>query len=78
MKIAVSIPDPVYQEAEALAARLRKPRSRLYADALREYLARHSSLGITESLNQVVDSVGEQVDPFTSAAAAQILKQVEW
>jgi metal-responsive CopG/Arc/MetJ family transcriptional regulator len=43
MKTAVSIPDEVYQGAERLARRTKKSRSRLYGDALKEYLARHAA-----------------------------------
>jgi predicted transcriptional regulator len=58
MKTAVSIPDEIYQDAERLAKRLNKPRSQIYADALREYLARHDPDAITAALNEVygVDS----------------------
>ena len=42
MKTAVSIPNSVFLAADALARRLRKSRSRLYAEAVAEYLDRHA------------------------------------
>jgi len=38
MKIAISIPDPIFQAAEGLAHRLGISRSELYAEALAEYM----------------------------------------
>jgi metal-responsive CopG/Arc/MetJ family transcriptional regulator len=42
MKTAVSIPDEVFESAERLARRMKKSRSRLFSDAVREYVARHT------------------------------------
>ncbi len=78
MKTAISIPDELYAEAEQLARRLKQPRSRIYAEALREYLARHNDDAITEALNRVYDQVGTEVDPFIDTASKRLLKQVEW
>ena len=78
MKIAISIPDEVYTGAERLARRAKKSRSRLYGDALREYLARHAPDEITEALNRACAEVDEPKDPFVSAATRRILEQSEW
>ena len=40
MKTAVSIPDQLYERAEALAQRLGKSRSQIYREALADYVAR--------------------------------------
>ena len=53
MKTAVSLPDPIFQEAEQLAKRLRVPRSRLYATAIASFVKHHCRKGITEALNEV-------------------------
>lgn len=47
MKTAVSISDPVFQNAEQLAKRLKMSRSRLYAAAVAEYVNRHRAADIT-------------------------------
>ena len=53
MKTAVSVPDPVFKAGERLAHRLGMSRSRLYSEALREFLERHDDDQITERLNAV-------------------------
>jgi antitoxin MazE6 len=78
MKTTVSLPDPVFREAERQARRTRKSRSQLYAEALSEYLARHAPDEITEAMNNVVDQLKEPTDLFVSAAARRILKRSEW
>jgi metal-responsive CopG/Arc/MetJ family transcriptional regulator len=78
MKTAVSIPDDVYRGAERLARRTRKSRSRLYGDALKEYLARHAPDEVTEAMNRACAEVGETKDPFVSSAARRILERTEW
>jgi len=40
MKTSISIPNSLYQEAERLRKRLGVPRSKLYAQALKDYLLR--------------------------------------
>jgi hypothetical protein len=53
MKTAISIPDPVFNSAEELAARLGISRSELYCRALRELLDRHDDFAITAQLDAV-------------------------
>ena len=78
MKTAVSIPDEVSQSAERLARRTRKSRSKLFSDALKEYVARHTPDEITEAMKRVCAEVGETEDSFVSAAGRRILERSEW
>jgi metal-responsive CopG/Arc/MetJ family transcriptional regulator len=78
MKTAVSIPDDVFKDAERLAKRTRKSRSRVFSDALREYVARHSPDEVTEAMNKVCEQTGGGQDPFVSSAARHILERSEW
>jgi metal-responsive CopG/Arc/MetJ family transcriptional regulator len=78
MKVAVSIPDDVFKEAEKVAKKQKTSRSQLYSLALREYLARQRDDEITEAWNRVIDEVGEEADPFTNEAARRTLKRSEW
>jgi metal-responsive CopG/Arc/MetJ family transcriptional regulator len=78
MKTAVSIPDDIFEGAERLARRTKKSRSRLYGDAVKEYLAGHSPDEITEAMNRVCAEVDEPTDKFVSAAARRILERTEW
>jgi len=77
MKTAISIPDDVFADAEQLARELKKSRSRLYGDAVREYIARHSAESITESLDRVCDAVSSGGE-FARAAARRTLERSDW
>ena len=53
MKTAVSIPDKIFRSADSLAKRLGVSRSRLYADALADFLSRRQSLQVKERLDAI-------------------------
>ena len=78
MKTAVSIPNELFDVAERLARRTRKSRSRLFSDALREYVARRSPDKITEAMDEAVAEIGESNDPFVAAVSRRRLEQSEW
>jgi hypothetical protein len=78
MKTAVSIPDDVFQEAEALAHRAKRSRSDLYARALSEYVARHAPDRVTEAMDRVLDDLNERQDKFSQRAARRTLERTEW
>ena len=78
MKVAVSIPDPVFAQGEALAKRMKLSRSKLYAKALDAFVADNSSDWTSEDINAVLDKIGNEPDPFVIEAARQTLKRVEW
>ncbi len=78
MKTAISIPDKLYADAERLAARTKKSRSQLYAEAVHEYLARHDPEAITEAMNRVCKMIDTKPDGAISAAARRVLERTEW
>jgi metal-responsive CopG/Arc/MetJ family transcriptional regulator len=78
MKVAVSIPDPVFSEAEALARRLNSSRSEIYARALDAFVATHAPERVTEALNAVADETGAEPDVFVRRAARQTLERSDW
>jgi len=79
MKTAVSLPEELFQAAERQAKRVRKSRSKLYAEALAEYLARHAPDEVTEAMNRFVEELGEpDTQPFLARASRRALEQVEW
>ena len=78
MKTAISIPDEVFEGAERLARRTKRSRSRLYGEALKEYLARHAPDEVTEAMNRACAEAGEAKDAFVSAPARRILERSEW
>ncbi len=78
MKTAVSIPDDVFARAERLARRSKKSRSKLFADAVREYVARHAPEDVTEAMDRVWAELGNPRDGFVRSAARRTLERSEW
>lgn len=78
MKTAISIPNDLFEGAERLARRTRRSRSRLFTDALREYLARHAPDKITESMDHAITEIGAEKDEFISSVARRRLEHTEW
>jgi metal-responsive CopG/Arc/MetJ family transcriptional regulator len=78
MKTAVSIPDEIFREAERLARRTKRSRSRLFSDALKEYLIRWNPDKITQAMDAAVEEIGEKNDEFVSKSARRILERSEW
>ena len=78
MKTAISLPDALFVEADRHAKRARKSRSQLYAEAIAEYLHRHSPEEITEAMNRVADQLEPGPDPFVLAASRAALERIEW
>jgi len=80
MKTAISVPDELFEQAEALARELRTSRSELYSRAMREFLARHAPDQVTEALNRVYDEVEADDDErgFLEAAARQVFRNDPW
>ena len=74
----MSIPDDVYAGAERLARRTKQSRSRLFSNALKEYLARHAPDEVTEAMNRACAETGHAKDPFVSSAARRILERSDW
>ena len=74
MKTAVSIPDELFSEADALAHRLNISRSALYASALRALLARDRA--VTDALDEIYRSV--RPDPAVTAAAKRTFERNRW
>jgi predicted transcriptional regulator len=78
MKIAVSIRDDVFRRAERLAEKSKRSRSRLYSNALEEYLARHGSDEVTDAMNQALAGMDQSADAFVAVAACTVLAKTEW
>ena len=57
MKTAISIPDDLFDSADELARRMGMSRSRLYAEAVSEYVAKHRDQDITRRLDEVYGEV---------------------
>ncbi len=78
MKVAVSIPDEVFEAAESLGRRLGASRSRLYATALTEFLAKHQGRRTTEGLNRVYAREESRVGRSLRRAQAKSTATEPW
>ncbi len=78
MKTAISIPDDVFEELERLARRLKKSRSQLYREALKEYLARNDSESTTERMNRVCAVTEQRPDQWIENTTRRTLERTEW
>ena len=78
MKVALSIPDDLFATAELVCKRLRISRSRLYATALAEVLAKHRGRKITERLDAVYGSENSRLDPATRRMQKRSLATESW
>lgn len=71
MKTAISIPDGIFREADALAKRLGLSRSELYARAVSALLEAHRGEAVTARLNEVHGPGGADASLDSDLAAAQ-------
>ena len=78
MKVAISLPDPVFDAAERLAAQLKVSRSQLYAQALAEYLGSRGADAVTEKLNAVYGSESSTLDPALKRAQSRAIGDEAW
>jgi antitoxin MazE6 len=78
MKVAVSIPEDLFDSAESLGKRLGLSRSRLYATALAEFLAKHQGRKTTERLNRVYASEDSRLDKPVRRIQARTIGGGSW
>lgn len=78
MKTAISLPEDVFESADRLARRTGRSRSQLYADALREYVARHDEDEVTTRLNALCAELDTSLPPEIARASKKILERSEW
>lgn len=75
MKVAVSVPDRVFEQAELVAKRLRVSRSRVYSQALEEFVRKHGGQNVREALEAVYGHQSSPVDPLLSDLQARALRE---
>jgi metal-responsive CopG/Arc/MetJ family transcriptional regulator len=78
MKITLSIPDDVFESAESLGKRFGVSRSRLYATALAEFVAKHRGRKTTERLNAVYGTEDSGVDATTRRLQHRAIDRESW
>ena len=70
MKTAISIPDTLFDSAEALASRLGVSRSQLYATALARLLAEHEHGQVTARLDAIYGDTAAEPSRLEAGYAA--------
>jgi metal-responsive CopG/Arc/MetJ family transcriptional regulator len=75
MKVAISVPDRVFEEAESVAKRLRVSRSRVYSQAIEEFVKKHRGKSVRESLDAVYGNEAAGIDPVLTNLQAQALRE---
>jgi metal-responsive CopG/Arc/MetJ family transcriptional regulator len=78
MKVAVSIPDPIFEAAERLAKQRRVPRSQLFAEALEAYLEARDAQAVTASLNEIYASESSALEEGLQKAQHDSIVHEAW
>jgi predicted transcriptional regulator len=78
MKIAISVPDEVFEAGEHLARQLGVSRSQLYSDALATYLSARGAQEVTARLNAIFAAQPAALDPALSRAQLKTLADEAW
>ncbi|MFZ1735648.1 MAG: hypothetical protein WAU31_01820 [Candidatus Moraniibacteriota bacterium] len=78
MKVAISLPDPVFDAAELLAQELSLSRSQLYAQALAEFLRARGASAVTAKLNEIYGGESSVLEPELMVAQLQVLSHEAW
>lgn len=78
MKTAISLPDSLFRSANGLARRLGMSRSRLFATAVAEFIAKHREDKVTERLDNVYGTGTSRMDPLLMRAQKRVSIRGEW
>jgi metal-responsive CopG/Arc/MetJ family transcriptional regulator len=78
MKVAISIPDDVFNAGEKASRRMGVSRSRFYAEAVREYAKEHSGAEITRRLNQVYPADADEAEGELPDGSLEVLRRERW
>ncbi|MHC5720871.1 MAG: ribbon-helix-helix domain-containing protein [Nostoc sp.] len=78
MKTAISLPDSIFEEAEALARQLGVSRSELYTKALKAYLRKYNRNKMLNQLNKVYSEESSELDPVLAKLQFMSLLREDW
>jgi metal-responsive CopG/Arc/MetJ family transcriptional regulator len=78
MKVALSIPNELFDSAETLGKKLGVSRSHLYATALAEFLAKHRGRKTTARLNAVYATDDSRLDSRLRRLQGRSLGEPSW
>jgi metal-responsive CopG/Arc/MetJ family transcriptional regulator len=78
MKIAISVPDGVFEAGEHLARQLGVSRSQLYSDALAQYLTARGAAEVTARLNRIYSADQAEIESALMRAQLETLVDEAW
>jgi len=78
MKTAVSIPDPIFEEADDLAKKLGMSRSQLYATAVSQFIESFQDEAVTTALNKIYSATTGSADPVLQQLQFLSLPEEDW
>lgn len=78
MKTPISIPDAVFQAAEAMAQRLGLSRDELYTQAIQAFIATHANPSVTDSLNQIYKQQPSTLEHTIAQLQMASLPREDW
>ncbi|GAB4370293.1 MAG: hypothetical protein Kow00121_10880 [Elainellaceae cyanobacterium] len=78
MKTAISLPNSVFEEAEALADQLGVSRSELYTKALQAFLQKYDRNQRLNKLNQVYSEQPVDLDSIVAKMQSMSLPHEDW
>ncbi|MBD2180049.1 ribbon-helix-helix protein, CopG family [Planktothrix sp. FACHB-1355] len=78
MKTDISLPDQIFEEAEALAQQLGMSRSELYTEALKAYLRRYNRERTLSKLNEVYSQQSSDLDTVMATMQFMSLPKENW
>lgn len=78
VETAISLPDSIFEEAEALAQHLGWSRSELYTKALQVYLKKHNRDQVLQKLNHVYSQEPAELDPVMAKMQFMSLPYEDW
>lgn len=78
MKTAISVRENLFRRAEDFARKKKISRSKLFADAVEEYLDKREISDLAANLNEVYTKEDSSVDPVIFKMALLSLPKEEW
>ena len=78
MKTAISIPDRVFESAERLAADRGWTRSRLYSEAVSDFVQKHCAESVTSRLNALYAEEDSGMDRSVIALQEASIPEDDW
>jgi len=78
MKTAISISDEIFMEADITARQLGISRSKLYAQAISEFVKTHKPEAITAKLNEIYSEESSRLDNDIVQLNYDLISKDEW